>query len=82
MKKVKVGPIHLLIFLFLVLLVLFFLVILFPEMFWERFIFKYYWGPVEADARDRDYQGVSEGYNPVNTLTYGVVVALSLYAIL
>jgi len=51
-------------------------------MFWERFIFKYYWGPVEADARDRDYQGVSEGYNPVNTLTYGVVVALSLYAIL
>lgn len=46
---------------------------------WEpfrAFIFEYYWGPILADARDEPVSGVSEGYNPINTLTYGLVFLL------
>ena len=57
------------------------LIILFFDVIWDEFIFKYFWGPVEADARDKDYEGISEGYNPVNTISYGIIVAFSVYGI-
>ncbi|MGM0405358.1 MAG: DUF63 family protein [Thermoplasmatota archaeon] len=52
-----------------------------PELFWDGFLFKYLWGPVVADARDEPVNGIAEGYNWVNTLLYGLLVALSLLGI-
>ncbi|MFW6304878.1 MAG: DUF63 family protein [Candidatus Saliniplasma sp.] len=52
-----------------------------PELFWDSFLFRFLWGPVLADARDEPVNGISEGYNWVNTLAYGLVVALSLLGI-
>jgi len=57
------------------------LVVVFFDVIWNEFIFRHFWGSVEADARDRDYEGVSEGYNPVNTISYGIIVAFSVYGI-
>ena len=57
------------------------LALLFSDFIWDEFIFRYFWGPVEADARDKDYEGISEGYNPINTISYGLIVALSVYGI-
>jgi uncharacterized membrane protein len=53
----------------------------FPELFWDRFIWKYYWGSIEADAQDRTINGISEGYNMVSTLTYGIILAAAIFVI-
>lgn len=53
--------------------------IAFPDIIWDGFLWKYLAGPVHADATGEDVDGISEGYNPVNTLTYGLILALSVY---
>jgi len=53
----------------------------FPDLIWDGFLWKYFAGPVYADAEGESVDGISEGYNPVNTLAYGLILAASVYAI-
>ena len=53
----------------------------FPEIFWDPFLWKYYWGPVVSDAGGETYGDVSQGYNVVNTLTYGIVLVIAMKGI-
>ncbi|MEA3557704.1 MAG: DUF63 family protein [Candidatus Thermoplasmatota archaeon] len=50
-----------------------------PDIFWDRFVWKYFWGPIEADAGMTTE--TTADYNWVDTLTYGVTLALSAYLI-
>jgi uncharacterized membrane protein len=56
-----------------------------PTIFYDRWIWKYYWGPVVADAagHSASWNGVSvnEGYTLVSELTYGVILVVALYGI-
>lgn len=54
--------------------------LVYPELFWDRFIWKYYWGPIVADAGG-DAGSLTSSYNWFDTLTYGVILALSAYFI-
>lgn len=56
-------------------------IILLPEIFWDSFIWRYFWGPVVADSRDQSVNGISEGYNTVNTVTYGICMIIAFYGI-
>lgn len=60
-------------------------VILFPSIFYDNWIWKYYWGPVVADASGGKavFNGVEaqEGYTIVSELTYGIIVVIALYLI-
>ena len=53
--------------------------IIFPEIFWDKFIWKYYWGPIEADAKGESVDGIKAGYNVVNTITYALFLTLFLF---
>jgi len=53
--------------------------ILWPEIFWDRFIYRYFWGPVVSDMEGRPVGGVPEGYNVVNTVIYSLLLASTLY---
>jgi len=50
-------------------------------LFWDNFLWKYYWGNVVSDAENRTINGIGPEYNIVNTLTYGVILAISLFLI-
>lgn len=51
------------------------------DFFWDNFLWKYYGGPVVADAENKIVDGISPGYNVVSTVTYGIILALSLFLI-
>jgi uncharacterized membrane protein len=53
---------------------------LFPDLFWDKFIYKYFWGPVVADKEGRPVDGISEGYNIYSTIVYALFLAAALYA--
>ncbi|UCD14032.1 MAG: DUF63 family protein [Thermoplasmatales archaeon] len=61
--------------------------ILAPSLFYDQWIWKYYWGPIVADANPDAataiYHGVeaSEGYTLVSEITYGIILIIALYAI-
>ncbi len=55
--------------------------ILWRELFWDAFIWRYLWGPVMADAKDTTIGEVSAGYNPVNTVVYGITLMVALIGI-
>jgi uncharacterized membrane protein len=59
--------------------------VLMPSIFYDQWIWKYYWGSVVADASDGTavYHGieVSEGYTVVSEITYGIILVFALYAI-
>lgn len=55
--------------------------IFFQDLFWEKFIWKYYFGPIEADASDKVIEGIKPGYNTVNTITYGLILTLFIFGI-
>ncbi len=55
--------------------------LLWRELFWDAFLWRYLWGPVVADARGASIGDVSAGYNPVNTLVYGIVLVVALFGI-
>ncbi len=55
--------------------------ILWREVFWDGFIWKYLWGPVIADAGGAPVDGVYSGYNPVNTVVYGIVLMVALVGV-
>jgi len=56
-----------------------------PSAFYDQWIWKYYWGPVVADAAGGSavYNGVrvNEGYTLVSEITYGIILVIALYAI-
>ncbi len=60
------------------LLLLFLWALLFPASF-SSFIWTYFWGPVVADVQGHPVDGIHEGYNAVNTLTYGLLLAAAVY---
>ncbi len=55
--------------------------IVLPEIFYDEFVWKYFWGPTVADAEERSFGEVNEGYNPVNTVVYGLGLVLALFGI-
>ncbi|UCC93203.1 MAG: DUF63 family protein [Thermoplasmata archaeon] len=55
--------------------------ILWPEVFWDNFVWKYIWGPIVADAKRAPQGGVVEGYNPVNTAVYAIILAVAVIGI-
>ncbi len=53
--------------------------LLFPDIFWDGFVWKYFWGPIVSDAGGTDE--VPSSYNWIDTLTYGSILAISVYYI-
>jgi len=63
-------------------------VILLPSIFYDQWIWKYYWGPVVADAANSPdgvafHNGVEarEGYTIVSEITYGIILVIALFFI-
>ena len=60
-------------------------IVIFPSVFYDQWIWKYYWGPVVADASGgtATYNGVQaqEGYTIISEMAYGVMLICALYAI-
>jgi len=56
-----------------------------PRLFYDQWIWKYYWGPIVSDAAGHSitYNGINaqEGYTIISELTYGVILVIALYAI-
>jgi uncharacterized membrane protein len=56
-----------------------------PTFVYDQWIWKYYWGPVVADATGHSvsYHGVAaqEGYTLLSELTYGVILVFALYGL-
>jgi len=66
---------------FLVLLLLFHL---WPGTVWDAFLYRYFWGPVEADAGVEPSvpgQNPETGYNPVSTAGYGLLLAGGVFLV-
>jgi len=61
-------------------LILFIGCLLWPGLFWDRFVWRFYWGPIVADAGG-NAGSITSSYNWVDTLTYGAVLAVSAYFI-
>jgi uncharacterized membrane protein len=59
--------------------------ILSPTLFYDQWIWKYYWGPIVSDAAGHSvsYNGVSvqEGYTVISEITYGIILVIALYVI-
>jgi len=59
--------------------------ILFPSIFYDNWIWKYYWGPVVADSQGSVafHNGVqaNEGYTILSEITYGLILVVALYYI-
>jgi len=59
--------------------------VLLPNIFYDNWIWKYYWGPVVADAAGGTavYNGITanEGYTMISEITYGIILILALYGI-
>jgi len=55
--------------------------ILARQIFWDSFLWRYFWGPVVADAEGAPVNGISSGYNIVNTATYGLILVVSFLGI-
>ena len=55
--------------------------IFWKNLFWDNFLWKYYCGTIVSDAENRTINGIGPEYNIVNTLTYGVILAISLFLI-
>ena len=56
-----------------------------PTLVYDQWIWKYYWGPVVADAAGHSvsYHGVTanEGYTILSEITYGVILVCALYGL-
>jgi uncharacterized membrane protein len=58
-----------------------------PEIFWDKFIYRYYWGPVEVDALESgpitqsDGYVIDQGYTLISEISYGIVLILALFGI-
>lgn len=75
---------HKLIALLVLLSVFIALIVVLPEALYDNFIWKYFWGPIVADAEGvylAEHNGViaHAGYNTVNTATYALLTIAVLY---
>jgi uncharacterized membrane protein len=52
-----------------------------PDLFWDNFVWKSIWGPVVADAKRSPQGGIGEGYDPVNTAVYAIILAVAVIGI-
>ena len=56
-----------------------------PTLVYDQWIWKYYWGPVVADASGHSvsYHGViaNEGYTILSEITYGIILVCALYGL-
>jgi uncharacterized membrane protein len=58
-----------------------------PEIFWDKFVYRYYWGPVEIDALESgsvvqsDGYVIEQGYTLLSEITYGVILIFAMYGI-
>jgi uncharacterized membrane protein len=56
-----------------------------PTLFYDQWIWKYYWGPVVADASGHtvSWHGVvaQEGYTLISEITYGIILVGALYGL-
>jgi uncharacterized membrane protein len=56
-----------------------------PTLIYDQWIWRYYWGPVVADASGHSvsYHGVfaQEGYTIVSEITYGLILVCALYGL-
>jgi uncharacterized membrane protein len=56
-----------------------------PTLIYDQWVWKYYWGPVVADASGHSvsYHGViaNEGYTILSEITYGVILVCALYGL-
>jgi len=56
--------------------------ILLPTLFYDQWIWKFYWGPIVSDAAGHSvsHNGVSaqEGYTIVSEITYGIILVIVL----
>jgi uncharacterized membrane protein len=81
-KKPAIFSLYLII---LILLVIIAGLVLAPSIFYDQWIWKYYWGPIVADASDGTaiHNGIAarEGYTIVSEITYGLILIIALYAI-
>ena len=68
-----------------IILGFFVLLFFFPELVYDQFIWKYFWGPILADGLDMPvtYNGVyaAPKFTLVSEVMYGVVVAVALYGL-
>ncbi len=59
--------------------------LLWPELIYDQWIWKYYWGPVVADASGQSvsHNGVvaEEGYTLFSEITYGIILVFALYGL-
>lgn len=55
--------------------------LLLPDLFWDGFVWRYLWGPIVADVEGTPQGNISEGYNPVNTAVYAIVLAVAVIGI-
>ncbi len=72
-------------FLLVIIVIIIAGLILAPSVFYDQWIWRYYWGPVIADASGgvAYHNGIEarEGYTIVSEITYGIILVLALYAI-
>ena len=59
--------------------------LLLPTLVYDQWIWKYYWGPVVADASGHSvsYNGVTaqEGYTILSEITYGIILVCALHGL-
>jgi uncharacterized membrane protein len=59
--------------------------VLLPSLFYDQWIWKYYWGPVVADAHGHpvSWKGIyaREGYTFVSEITYGIILIFAVYGL-
>jgi len=72
------------IFLLLILTIIIGLIVQ-PGIFYDQWIWKYYWGPIVSDGAGHSvtFNGVvaNEGYTLVSEITYGIILIIALYVI-
>lgn len=54
--------------------------ILFPHIFYDRFVWRYFWAPIVADAGG-DSGGITPDYNWIDTISYGLILAWAVFLI-
>ena len=57
--------------------------LLLPDIFYDQWIWKYYWGPIVSDAQSSPafHNGIqaAEKYTIVSEITYGSIIIIVLY---
>jgi uncharacterized membrane protein len=52
-----------------------------PSVVWDQFVYRYFWGSTVADAVGHPVDGITEDYNLVSTVVYGMLLAAAVYLI-